>query len=135
MTLIVPDEGEIRLLDMLVNAVGMTNVRLRLFQNNITPDQDSVYATFTIATFSGYADTTPAMGAASTVSHKGKIVDGSARNFTHNGGGTANTIYGYYVVDTGTSKVLWAERFSSSQSMAANGDNIAITLAFTLNSE
>lgn len=136
MSLVVPDQGEIRLLDMLINAVGMTNVRLRLYKA-ISPalSQDTVYADFTIANFSGYADVTPAMGAASTVSHKGKIVDGSVRNFTHNGGGTSNTVLGYYVVDTGTSKVLWAEAFSSSQSMANNGDNIAITLALTLNSE
>lgn len=135
MSLIVPDEGEVRLLDMLTNAVGMSSVRLRLFKNNLTPAQGTVYSDFTEATFSGYASATPAFGAAATVSHKGTITDAASRSFTHNGGATSNTIYGYYVVDTGTSKVLWAERFSPSQALANFGDKITITLAFTLNSE
>jgi len=122
-------------LDMLVSGDSFALVVLRLYKNNVTPDEDSVFADFDEANFSGYAEEVPAFGAASIVGHKGKIVDGAAREFIHNGGATANTIYGYYVVDDATSKVLWAERFSAPQAVANNGDKITITLAFTANSE
>lgn len=135
MPLIVPDEGEVAMLDMLVNGDSFANVRLRLYQNNLTPDQDTVYGDFAVATFSGYGEETPSFGAASIVSHKGKIVDSAERTFVHNGGGTSNTIYGYYVVDSVNNLVLWAERFATPQSMSNNGDLIGITLAFTEDSE
>ncbi len=135
MSLIVPDEGEVAMLDMLVNGDGMAGLHLRLYQNNLTPDQDTVLADFTEATFSGYAEDSPSFGAAATVSHKGKIVDTAARDFTHSSGGTSNTVYGYYLVNAPDTKVLWAERFSSPQVVAVNGDKITITLALTENSE
>ncbi len=135
MGLVVPDEGEVHLLDMLVGGTDMTGLHLRLYKNNLTPDQDTVLSDFTEADFSGYAQVSPSFGSASTVSHKGKIVDTSARNFTHNGGGTSNTVYGYYLVNSFDNVCLWAERFSSSQVVAVSGDTITITLALTAQSE
>jgi hypothetical protein len=135
MPLLVPDEGEVRMLDMLVNGDTFTDVRLRLYKNNLTPDQDTVYIDLDEATFPGYAEQTPSFGAASIVSHKGKIVDTSARSFVWSGSASPENIYGYYVVDIGTFAVLWVQRFSSPQVMSSNGDTITITAALTANSE
>lgn len=135
MALVVPDEGEVSLLDMLVDGDGFSSVRIRLYKNNLTPDEDTVYGDMTECDFSGYAQVTPSFGAASVVSHKGKIVDSAARNFTHNGGGTSNTVYGYYVVDSTGTRLLWVERFASPITMANSGDQIQLTAAFTANSE
>lgn len=135
MSLIVPDVGEVVLLEMLRSGVPLTACSCYLFQNNMTPDQNTVLADLTQATFSGYAASVCNFGAATIVSHKGKIVGTAPLTFTHNGGGTANTIYGYYVKITTTSDLIYVERFSASQLMTNNGDQIGITLSFTGNSE
>lgn len=135
MPLVVPDIGEAVILQMLVSGVPLSACSCYLFQNNMTPDQDTVLADLTNATFSGYIQATTNFGSATIVGHKGKIVGTAPLTFTHNGGGTSNTIYGYYVKITATSDLLYVERFSSSQVMANNGDQIGITLAFTGDSE
>lgn len=131
MALVVPAEGLKRVLDMWNAGTGQAGVTLRLYQNNYTPISTSVLADFTIATFSGYADETPSFGSATPISGVMTITDSSQRNFTHNTGGTSNTVYGYYVVDTLAGKVLWAERFSASILMQNDGDLVGITLALT----
>jgi len=135
MSLVVPDVGELIILDALVAGDTLAAFECRLYQNNYTPVQGSVIGSFTVATFSGYAADWCAFGSATTVSNKAKIVGTTDVEFTHNGGGTSNTIYGYYVVDTVSGEVVWAERFAASQAMANNGDKITITLALTLFSE
>lgn len=135
--LVVPDEGEKALLNLLRGGgmAGVT-VKLKLFKSNTTPTQATVLADFTEADFSGYNYATPSFGAATTDgSNKGVIQDSAARVFTHNGGGTANTVYGYYIEDTTNGKLLWAERFDASQSVSANGDNISVTAKLTAQSE
>jgi len=134
MCLVVPNEGEVRLLDMLVGGDSFTDVRLRLYKNNYTPVAGSTFGDFTQADFSGYAEETPAFGSATVVNGKGTIVDAAARLFIHTGGGTANTVYGYYVVDDLNNEILWAERFPSPILMSVAADQIAITLQFALGS-
>jgi len=135
MSLIVPDEAERNLLDALVNGDSLAGVLLKLFKNNLTPDQDTVIGDFTESDFSGYAAADPSFGAATTVSHKGQILDSSSRDFVHNGGATSNTVYGYYLVDSTGTILYWCERFASSQVMANNGDTITIQAKFTGQSE
>jgi len=133
--LVVPDVGEVILLDVMVNGDTLAGFECRLYQNNYTPVQGSVLSDFTVATFSGYAADWTTFGPASTVSNKGKIVATSPVVYVHNGGATSNTIYGYYIVDTVSNQVVWAEKFAAPQAVANNGDTISITLALTMNSE
>jgi len=135
MALVVPDEGEVALLDMLVNGDTLANAELRLYENNLTPDEDTVYGDFNEATFTGYAAQTPTFGSASIVSHKGSISDTATRDFVCSTAGTPDVIYGYYVVDAVNNLVLWAERFASPITIAAAGDTISINLVFTEDSE
>lgn len=106
--------------------------RLVLFQNNYNPVPGSVLANLTLATFSGYAPGNVVNGAVAI--NGGGIAQMSAGTvtFTHNGGGVANTIYGYAVIDNANNVLIWAERFAAQRSMGANGDSISITLTFTL---
>lgn len=134
MCLVVPIEGEKRLLDMAVDGDSFTDVRLGVYKNDYTPVSGSVFADFTAANFSGYAVATPSFSAATTVNGRGEIIDSAARDFTHNGGGTSNTCYGYYVYDNANSKILWAERFGSALLMAVSGDKIRITLHLAMGS-
>ena len=137
MPLVVPDISELILMGYIqFNLTGGSVWRLRLFQNNYIPVNGTLVANFTEATFSGYAaQTVPNFGSPSTVSNKAKIVAASACVFSHNGGGTSNTVYGYYFTDsTGVSLIL-AERFAAPIVMASSGDTISITPELTLFSD
>lgn len=136
MALVVPDVGEIQSLTELVAAWGGDLV-VDLYQNDYTPVAASVVGSFTVATFSGYAQEALAGGAVNPA------VDGDSRafatwdevEFTHNGGGTSNSVYGYYVRDGG-GNLLWAERFDAAPiAMANSGDQLRFVPKLTLKSE
>src|SRR4051794_24675060 len=111
--LVVANGGENKINDLFI-AQASTNLRVRLFKNNYTPIATTVVGDLTEANFSGYAAVTPSFGSSATVTSKGTITDGSSRDFTHNGGATSNTVYGYYVTyESGGSTLLWAEKFDN----------------------
>ena len=133
MAFIMPDEGELWLLEEIQTAAILNGQNLRLFKNNITPSSISVIGDFTEADYSGYAGvTTVSFASATEVSNKAQITDAAARGFTHNGGGTANTVYGYYY-ESGSGKLILAEAFSSPVTMASFGDNVSVQLTVKLN--
>ena len=138
MPLVVPNEGELILLDYMLKDVSVTaDYILRLFKNDVTPDQDSTDGTFTEADFTDYAEVTMTRAnwqAAVTATGKGESSYGTApQSWTC--GATGNTIYGYWVETTDvTPKILWAERFATSR-VLADGDVLNITPKFTLSSE
>jgi hypothetical protein len=132
MTFLMPDEGELWFLDQVAANNLLDGYVLRLYQNNYTPVEASVLANFTEATFSGYASNASVnFGSASEVANKAQVTDAAARVFTHNGGATANTVYGYYYATA--LKVILAERFAAPVSMATAGDNISIQMTLKLN--
>ena len=117
--------GRISDLDTLI---ANATYEVRLYQNNFTPLVGSVLGDFTVATFSGYAAQAPTFGAAAIDGNGNAKADASALSFTHNGGGTANSIYGWYMVDTGTGVVCQAERFAAAPlSFAVSGDDVTVT--------
>jgi hypothetical protein len=92
-------------------ADDIEGLSLRLFQNNITPADDDVTGDYTVATFSGYANSTvPAFGAA-VPDGADAVATATSVVFLHNGGGVSNDIYGYYVVDGG-GLLVYADRFA-----------------------
>lgn len=132
MALVVPDVAEVLLLAGVITEMGA--LTLRLNKNPVTPSDATVLGDFTIADFSGYANASPSMTTPSEISGKGTTIDSAERSFTHNGGGTGNTIYGYYVTDA-IGGLVWAEAFSAPVTMNASGHQIKITLQLTLDSE
>lgn len=134
--LVCPDEGEVTLFTPIATTyLNAGNTRLGLFQSNTTPSDSTTLASLTAATFSGYAAATVSTFVTPTESTNKARTSATAVDFTHNGGATSNTIYGYYVYDNSLSKLLWIERFDASVTMANNGDKITITLKLTLDSE
>lgn len=137
MPLVVPDAGELRLLDTMLKLALSTNENhiLKLYQTNVTPNSASVPASFSEANFTGYAARTltrSSWNSAVTVSAKAESSYGSVQSWTC--GTTGNTIYGYWVEGSTSAKCLWAELFSTSR-VLANGDVLNITPKFTLSSE
>jgi len=120
MTAILVKTGRVRLADVALVTIG-GNWRLRLFQNNATVDEDTVIGDLTEATFSGYIEATPTFGGAAINGNDNAQADGSSETFTHSGGGTNNTIYGWYLVDNGSGDLVWAEKYGAPVSMNAGG--------------
>jgi hypothetical protein len=136
MPLVVADQGELRLLDIMLKVALSTNENqiLKLYQNNYTPTSAAAPGSFTEATFTGYAARTltrSVWNTAVTVSNKAESSYGTTpQSWTC--GATGNTIYGYTV--EASSKTMWGELFSTAR-VLASGDVLNITPKFTLNSE
>ncbi|MFN4259769.1 MAG: hypothetical protein ACK4RK_10760 [Gemmataceae bacterium] len=135
MTLKVPDDSELILLDVLRGNWG--DLTLRLYQNDHTPSDDDTVADYAEADFSGY-DAIPLLEANWSVAttEAGKAMTSyEEQTFEHDGGAVSNSIYGYYVVNA-ADELLWAERAAGAPlNMAAGGSQIKITPKFTLASE
>lgn len=122
-TPVVPNEGELDLLAL----IKAGTFSLRLFQNNATIDASTILADLTVATFSGYSSQNLSYGSITTNGSGQATMTATTIHFDHNGGATGNTIYGYYLVNTSTSKVVKAEKFDTAVAMQFLGDRITIT--------
>lgn len=133
MTLLVPNNGEGDALAAIVGKAAAENLKLRLYQNNITPAETDTAATYTVATFTGYADIT--LTAASWTVTEGAPSDASyaQQTFTSSADQSSQSIYGYYFTRVTSGRIAWAERFPAGPyAIANNGDNIKVTPKFTL---
>lgn len=132
MALNVPDVGENAILEMIVNKTAPQNPVLKLYKNNITPSDTDTDATYTEATFGGYAAIT-LTGASWSNAASGSISFGSQQTFTCNASAT-DDIYGYYVVQASSGILLWSERDASAPFAVRNsGDAVKITPAIGAN--
>jgi hypothetical protein len=149
--LLIPDEGETRLLtEILDGATVRENWTLKLYQNNYTPVASSSAANFTEATFTGYAAKTltrtitastwqavaegAPSGAWNPQANVGKSTYGSSAQVFSITGGTAQTIYGYFVVGATSGKVLFAEIFAAPRTLNPPLDTLSFTPAFEFGS-
>lgn len=133
------DEGEIQLLQKMLKVALSTDESyiLKLYRVDFTPISTTAKVSFTEANFTGYAARTLTRatwsGAITNASSAGEASYGTTpQSWTC--GTTGNTIYGYWVEGATSTKVLWAERFTTSR-VLANGDILNITPKFTLQSQ
>src|SRR3569623_2047366 len=98
-------------LEAVVNKTAPQNLILKLFQSNTTPSDTDTAATYTEASFSGYAAAT--LTGTSWGSASGKSISYAQQTFTCNGGGVSNSVYGYFVVQSTSGILLYAERDGS----------------------
>jgi hypothetical protein len=138
MALLVPNQAEHRMISMIVNATTAQNqnLSLRLFKNNITPASTDVLADYTESTFTGYAAVTLTSGSwtvtAATSGAPATATQTSATTFTCTGT-TSELTYGYYLLQTAGTGLMWAERFSDGPyTIANNGDKVILTPSITL---
>jgi hypothetical protein len=105
---------------------------LHLFQNNVAVGYGDTIATYTEATFDGYA---PILLPAGSVAFNAGPNDAAwswpMQTFTMTGSHTPNNIYGYYVtmndLTTATPSLYFSENFSPGLVMNAPGDAFSIT--------
>jgi hypothetical protein len=128
MAIVIPNEGEIELLRVMIkDALSVSSdFTLKLFQNDVTPDESFTAASFTEANFTDY--TSLALARASfndptlNVSNEAQIDFNAEQSWTC--GSTGNVIYGYWVEKDGV--VSWMERFAAARTLA-NGDVLRFT--------
>jgi len=131
MTLLVPNNGEGRALNNFLNKVAPQDQTLCLFATNVSPAETDVTASYTEAAGGGYA--AKSLTGASWTITEGAPSDGTAaqQTWTFTGALTTNpTVFGYFVKQTTSGILMWAEAFTSF-TPANNGDQILLTPKIT----
>lgn len=148
MALLIPNEGEVQLLTDALAGGTLENWTLKLFKNDYTPVPGSTSASFTEADFTNYTSKTltrsisgstwqTVTSGAPTSSWNAQAAvakstyGSAAQSWTC--GTTGNTVYGYYVVGATSGKVIFAERFATTRTLAS-GDVLNLTPAFEFGS-
>lgn len=96
-----------------------------LFQNDLTPDEDTELADVVEATFPGYANFLGTW-AGVTFDGLGRAIDTAAPiTWSCDGGGAPQSIYGFFVFFA-ASQLMFIQRFAAPRSMTLAGDEITI---------
>ena len=109
MTLLVPNEGEVKTLQLLL----ASNLTFKLFSNDIVPAETNTAASYTEVVGGGYIAKI-LLGGSWTI-HEGAPSYGIYAAQDYNFTGVTNapgTIYGYFIVDA-EGICRWAERFNA----------------------
>jgi len=132
MALLVPNVGEVLALKNFLNHTAPENQKLDLYTGNVTPAETDTHASYTAATGGGYSQA--ALTGTSWVVTAGAPSDAAyaQQTFTFTGAPSVTSMYGYFVTQTTSGILMWAERFSAGPyAMTQNGDNIKITPRIT----
>jgi hypothetical protein len=131
MALVVPNAAENVMLQNILNKTASEDMVLKLYTNDYTPIETSVEGSFTEAAGDGYAALTLA-GASWTIT-PGAPSSAAYAQQTFMFTGALGDVYGYFVVQESSGKIMWAERFSNGPyNIQNNGDEIKVTPTITL---
>jgi len=145
MSLLVPNEGETRLLlELLAGGTTREDWTCRLYKTNVTPAETDTISTYTEADFTGYVAktltrtvnpgttwTTPASGAPSGGWSPEAAVAESSYLAQVWSPLSAQDIYGYFVQGASSSLLIFAELFSTVKPLVS-GDTLTLTPRFGL---
>ena len=130
MSIVVPTEGEVIALKIILGAENAEDLLLKLFVNNITPDKAVTAGSFTEASGSGYAAKTlnSGMDWSFTAGDPSKA-ETAFQTFTFTG--ALGIVYGYYIVGSVSGIVYWCERFTTPIPITSDGDKVVIPVTQT----
>lgn len=138
MAIIIPNAAEQLWLKHVLNQTAPEDQTLKLFTNNVTPDDTFTESSFTEASGGGYANK-PLVGTSwSIATNANDEAEATyvAQTYTFTGALTGGaTIYGWYLTETTSGLLLACERNASSITPVNNGDNIIINPRLQLFSE
>lgn len=133
--LIVTDYGIGKELEGICTLVNSIPLYLRLFQNNHTPAHGDTIASYTEATFGGYAAIVVNDLNVIGVSLSVALAQAGVKVFICTGG-PSNNIYGYYLTNASNTNVYWAQYDDLSPVPIGNlGDVYVVVPAITHKSE
>ncbi len=131
MALLTPNNGEADMLAAIVNKAVAQDLTLRLFTNNIAPNETDTAASYTEAAGNGYAAV--ALVAANWVITEGAPSDAAYPQVTFTFTGALGNVYGYFLTRNTSGRIAWSERFADGPySIVNNGDQIKVTPKITL---
>ena len=131
MAIVFTNQGKQIALQNLFNKVAPQDLVVKLFENNYTILESSTEAAVTEATFSGYASQTMTPASVTITSADPAVASYAQMTFTSNAAQTKN-VYGYYVVQATSGKMLWGENFGVAVPMNTNGSTCKVTIQLTL---
>lgn len=102
------DEGAADALNAVVTAPSMNASKLRLFKNNLVPDNTKVLADFTEADFAGYAPISLSGFSVPSVAAHVASSSPAPATFTITAG--SQNVYGWYVTNSAGTKLLFSQR-------------------------
>jgi len=133
MTLKVTQVGEALALKAFLNHTAGQDQKLDLFATNVTPAETDTHTAFTAAVGGGYAQKTMTGSSWSVAGPSPTGASYAQQTWTFTGGLTTNaTIYGYFVTQTTSGILMWAEA-TTNFTPANNGDQYLLTPAITAN--
>jgi hypothetical protein len=122
------NQGEVIMLEALVNKTAPQTLVLKLFKSNTTPTEAHTEADYTEADFTGYGSISLTGGSWSTTPGAPSQVSYAEQTFASSANQSAQLIYGYMLVQTTSGKLVAAERFTNGPySIANNGDQVKVT--------
>lgn len=128
MSLVVPDQGENIILEAIVNKTAPQNLILKLYTNDVTPGESDTEATYTEANGAGYGAKT--LGGASWNAASSGSISYPKQTFSFTG--ALGNVYGYFMVQATSGKLVYAERFADGAiNIQSSRDFIEITPALT----
>lgn len=143
MSLLVPDEGKLQLAKDILGNAALENWTLKIFSNNHTPAESDTAATYTEATFTGYVAKTlmrdtsaghwavPALGSPTNAWAPGAQTQVAESTYNQQSWSptSSQTVYGVFVVGATSTKLIYAELFSTPRSLVT-GDTLNFTPRF-----
>lgn len=132
MALLVPNQGEVIALEAFLNKTAPQDLTLKLYKSNTTPGETDTEATYTEADFTGYSAIN--LTASSWVLTPGAPSEAAypQQTFTSSAGSQSQAVYGYFLVQQSSGKLIYAERFSDGPyTIVNNGDAIKVTPKIT----
>ncbi len=138
MATIIPNASEQLWIKLVLNHTAAEDQVLRLFVNDVPPDQNSVASTFTEASGGGYASKTLVGTSWTIVNNASDEAEATfaVQVFTFTGPLTGNaTIFGWYLIQQTSGLLLAVERRASSFTPVLNGDSVTMTPRLQLFSE
>jgi hypothetical protein len=132
MALVIPNQGEVIALEAMLNKTAPENLDLCLYKNDVTPGETDTEATYTEADFTGYA--TIQLTAANWTVTPGNPTEAAyaQQTFTSSADQASQSVYGYFVKQRTSGKLVYAERFTNGPYAIANdGDAINVTPKIT----
>jgi hypothetical protein len=127
MALLMVDQGEGVSLAIIVNKVAPQDLVLHLYKNDKTPADGDTEDDYEEATFSGYvqkglagANWTVTPGAPSEAAYP-------QQTFLSDQAQTVENVYGYYITQSVSEMLIWAERFPLPCPIYNNNDAVKVT--------
>lgn len=116
------------------DAGRFNGAKMILFKNDLTPGQATELADLTVPEFTGYAMSAAIVWGAAFTNDLGnaQVVGGTIQFTVTTPFATAETIFGYGVVNAAGDGLLWCERFATPIDISAAGQAIPVVPSYVL---